>query len=195
MSELTQILHQFGTGNRENHSRLLELVYDELRAIARAKMASEVSGQTLQPTALVHEAWLRLTDDGQPRQWQNREHFLAAAAEAMRRILVDAARRKGCTKRGGERTRIELVEELVADRPERSPVADLIALDQALSRFAQADPQSARLVELRYFGGMSNAEAAQVLNISVRSATRLWGFARAWLFRELTLVPNAPCTL
>ncbi|MBS0266419.1 MAG: sigma-70 family RNA polymerase sigma factor [Planctomycetes bacterium] len=195
MSELTEILNQFEQGNRDHQRRFLELVYEELRALAQTKLASEDPGQTLQPTALVHEAWLRLTNGSQPQIWQTRAHFFAAAAESMRRILVDAARRKRTVKHGGEFTRIQFIEELIEARPERTPEDDLIALDLALTQLAGADSQAARLVELRYFGGLSNNDAADSLGISARTAGRLWGFARAWLHRELTRAPATPRSL
>jgi RNA polymerase sigma factor (TIGR02999 family) len=183
MSELTQILQQIETGETGSSERLFELIYEELRTLAAIKLASEAPGQTLQPTALVHEAWLRL-GGGQPRgTWQNREHFFAAAAEAMRRILVDAARRKKRQKHGGDHNRIPFVESLLVapDDPE-----DLVSLDTALTHLSVEDSQSARLVELRYFAGLTIDEAADILQISPRTANRLWGFARAWLYRELT---------
>ncbi len=164
-------------------AQLLPLVYDELRGLAAARLAAEPSGNTLQPTALVHEAYLRLVGTPDGDQWDGRGHFFAAAAEAMRRILVDAARRKRREKHGGDRTRIPL-EDAQPAAPE--PRDDLVALDAALTRLAAVDPQAAKLVELRHFAGLSVAEAAQTLGVSMRTADRLWAFARAWLHRELT---------
>jgi RNA polymerase sigma factor (TIGR02999 family) len=146
-------------------------------------MAEESPGQTLQPTALVHEAYLRLVGPIDRPRWENRGHFFAAAAEAMRRILVDAARRKRRESHGGDRRRVELDP---VPAPPPAPLDDLVALDAALVRLAATDPQAARLVELRHFGGMTVPEVAQVLGVSPRTADRVWAFARAWLHRELT---------
>jgi RNA polymerase sigma factor (TIGR02999 family) len=162
---------------------LLPLVYDELRKLAAARMADEAPGNTLNATALVHEAYLRLVGPDDAARWDNRGHFFAAAAEAMRRILVEAARRKRRNKHGGGRKRIELD---VAEPAAADPRHDLVALDAALTKLAAEDPQAAKLVELRHFTGMSVAEAARALGISPRSADRVWAFARAWLHRELT---------
>ena len=163
--------------------RLLPLVYDELKKLAAARLAHELPGQTLQPTALVHEAYVRLVDVKQAQAWESQGHFFAAAAEAMRRILVDAARRKRREKHGGDRKRVAF--EHIA--PAASDLRhDLVALDAALTRLAVEDPQAARLVELRHFAGLSVSEAAQVLGISPRTADRVWVYARAWLHREIT---------
>ena len=160
---------------------LLPLVYEELRRLAAHKMAQEAPGQTLQPTALVHEAWLRLGADGQPA-WTNRAHFFAAAAEAMRRILIEAARRKHSQQRGGHLHREELKETtLVLERP----TDEILAVDEALTRLAGADPLAAELVKLRYFVGMSLPEAAEALGISARTADRVWAYARSRLHQEL----------
>ena len=158
------------------------MVYDELRKLAAQRLAQEKPGQTLQPTALVHEAYLRLVDVEQAQRWNSRGHFFAAAAEAMRRILVEGARRKGSLKRGGCRAREELDEqEVVAPQvPE-----DLLALDEALSLLAVTEPQAAELVKLRYFAGLTVKQAAEALGISPRSADFLWAFARAWLLRKI----------
>jgi RNA polymerase sigma factor (TIGR02999 family) len=183
MTEATQILRQIEQGEMQAAERLLPLVYDELKKLAAARLAHELPGQTLEPTALVHEAYVRLVDVKQAQGWQSRGHFFAAAAEAMRRILVDAARRKRREKHGGNRHRVSL--------DDIAPVApdfrdDLLALDAALTRLAEHDPQAARLVELRRFAGLSIPEAAQILGISPRTADRVWAYARAWLHREIT---------
>ena len=161
----------------------MPLVYDELRKLAAQKLTHERPGQTLQATALVHEAYLRLVDLKQARHWNSRGHFFAAAAEAMRRILVDQARSKLAEKHGGHRARVDLPEDLAG--PEALPI-DLIALDEALSRLECHDPDAARLVKLRYFGALSHQEAAAALGISRGAADRLWALGRAWLFRQLT---------
>ncbi len=159
----------------------MPLVYEELRQIAAGKMAAEAPGQTLQPTALVHEAWLRLGADAQPA-WQNRGHFFAAAAEAMRRILVDSARRKSTAKHGGQLERVDLdsVELLV-------PIADdeILALDEALTCLATVDTRAAEVVKLCFFLGLTRPQAAEQMNISLSTVERLWSFGRAWLFREM----------
>jgi RNA polymerase sigma factor (TIGR02999 family) len=183
MSEVTRILGAIEQGDPQAASQLLPLVYDQLRALAAQKLADEHPGQTLQPTALVHEAYIRLVGgDSPPPEWEGRGHFFAAAAEAMRRILIDNARRKGSRKRGGARAREDLdVSELAA--PELRE--DLLALDEALNQLAATEPEAAHLVQLRYFAGLTLAEAAQVLGISARTADRLWAYARAWLHRAL----------
>jgi RNA polymerase sigma factor (TIGR02999 family) len=180
--DITRLLVAVDDGDAGAGERLLELVYAELRKLAAAKMARELPGQTLQPTALVHEAWLRLVDqDGQAR-FQNRAHFFGAAAEAMRRILVEAARRKLAQRRGGRQERLDVHEiELAAP----SDDDELLAVHEALDRFALESPERAELVKLRYFAGLSIEEAAAALNISERTAKRWWTFARAWLFQEI----------
>jgi len=184
MSDITRILLQMEEGDPRAAEKLLPLVYDELRKLAAAKLGKEKPGQTLQATALVHEVFLRLvaTPDGQSggaeQQWDGRGHFFAAAAEAMRRILVDQARRKAAAKRGGELARIDLEPDL-AVAPEVKE--DLIALDASLERLAAEYPVQAELVKLRYFGGLSLPDAADALGISERTAGRHWAFARAWL--------------
>jgi RNA polymerase sigma factor (TIGR02999 family) len=183
MSEVTRILSAIAEGDPDAPSQLLPLVYDELRKLAAAQMAQEPSGNTLNATALVHEAYLRLVGPANAPRWDGRGHFFAAAAQAMRRILVEAARRKRRVKHGGDRRRIDL-EATQAAAP--APRDDLIALDAGLTRLAAVDPQAAQLVELRHFTGLTVAEAAQALGISPRTADRLWVFARAWLHRELT---------
>ena len=161
---------------------LLPLVYEELRKLAAAKMSRESSGQTLQATALVHEAWLRLGGDAQPL-WRNRAQFFAAAAEAMRRILIDRARTRHTARRGGDLERVEVHEsQLPADG---ASDARLLAIDEALERFAQRAPEKAALVKLRYFTGLNHAEAAQLLGISEITAKRWWAYARAWLYAEI----------
>jgi RNA polymerase sigma factor (TIGR02999 family) len=161
---------------------LLPLVYDQLRRLARQRMRAERPDQTLQATALVHEAYLRLVEAQNPQQWDGRWHFFAAAAEAMRRILVDNARRRSRAKRGGGRRRVSLdAVELTVDEPPD----DLLALDEALAAFAERQPEKAQLVKLRYFAGLTNEEAAQAMGISTSTADRHWAYARAWLFRRV----------
>jgi RNA polymerase sigma factor (TIGR02999 family) len=178
MSEVTQILRDVAGGDPNAASQLLPLIYGELRKLAEQRLARETPGQTLQPTALVHEAYLRLVDQDVEQQWDNRGHFFAAAAEAMRRILVEAARQKASLKRGGDRGRVEAVEGLIA-APE--PREDLVALDEALTKLAETDKQAAELVQLRYFAGLSIREIAEMMHIAPRTADRLWAFAKAWL--------------
>jgi RNA polymerase sigma factor (TIGR02999 family) len=182
MSEVTQILHAIAQGDPQAASQLLPLVYDELRRLAGQRLAEQTPGQTLQPTALVHEAWLRLVGDPAGHDWDNRGHFFAAAAEAMRRILVENARRKGRRKRGGGLTRRDLDAEQLAAPAIRE---DLVALDEALTKLAATDAQAAQLVQLRYFAGLSIPDAANALGVSPRTADRLWAFARVWLLREV----------
>jgi RNA polymerase sigma factor (TIGR02999 family) len=182
MSEVTRILSAIEQGDPRAAAQLLPLVYDELRRQAAQKLAQEKPGQTLEATALVHEAYLRLVGAGGEPHWDNRRHFFAAAAEAMRRILVENARRKQATKHGGGRQRRDL-DELAVVAPE--PNLDLLALDAALHRLAECDPLKAKLVELRYFAGLTGDQAAAVLGLSASSADRQWVFTRAWLRREL----------
>jgi RNA polymerase sigma factor (TIGR02999 family) len=188
MSDLTRILQAAAQGEPQAAEQLLPLVYDELRKLAAARLAQERPGQTLQATALVHEAYLRLVDVNQVQAWHARGHFFAAAAEAMRRILVDAARRKGRLKRGGDRQRVDLdhLEASIAD-----PGDDLLALNEALEKLEAKHPERAALVKLRYFAGLTGDEAAQALDISPATADRYWTYARAWLLRELTPEPHA----
>jgi RNA polymerase sigma factor (TIGR02999 family) len=184
MSDVTRVLSAIEAGEPQAAERLLPLVYSELRKLAAAKLAQEKPGQTLQATALVHEAYLRLVGpaDREPQQWNSRGHFFGAAAEAMRRILVENARRRGRGKHGGDRLREDLAtSEIVA--PEVSH--DLLALDEALERLAEHDPQSAELVKLRYFAGLTIPQAAEILGVSPRKADFIWSFARAWLRREI----------
>ena len=182
MNDVTRVLSAIEQGDPHAAEQLLPLVYDELRQLAAQKLAHEKPGQTLQATALVHEAYLRLVDVDQARHWHSRRHFFAAAAEAMRHILVENARRKQSLKRGGGRDRAAFREEDVASHEAPD---DVLAVDQALAGLAAADAQAAELVKLRYFAGLSIPDAAQVLNISPRSADRLWAYARAWLRRAL----------
>jgi RNA polymerase sigma factor (TIGR02999 family) len=179
--QVTQILDAVSTGDGQVAEKLLLLLYSELRQLAAAKMAREAPGQTLQPTALVHEAWLRLVE-GQAQRWQNRAHFFAAAAEAMRRILVERARRRKVLARGGFAYQTELTESAVLAA---APDDELLAVHQALDQLAIEDPQAAELVKLRYFVGMSMPETAQALDLPLRSAERIWTFARAWLRHAL----------
>jgi RNA polymerase sigma factor (TIGR02999 family) len=183
MSDVTKVLVAIGAGDSHAAARLLPLVYDELRRLAAHKLAQEKPGQTLQATALVHEAYLRLVGTGDEQSWNGRGHFFAAAAEAMRRILVENARRKQRLKHGGDRTRLLDVDPNRLAAPESSE--DLLALDEALSRLADADPQAAELVQLRYFGGLTLKQAAEVLGVSPRTADSWWAYARSWLLAEL----------
>ena len=186
MTQVTQILLRAEQGDSKAAEELLPLVYNELRKLAAAKMAHERPGQTLQPTALVHEAWLRLTGDVAP-QFKNRAHFFGAAAEAMRRILIERARRRSAIKRGSGAEELDIDEMEIA-----SPVGDddgLLVLNDALEKFANADPRKAELVKLRYFAGLTAEEAALALNISLRTANRHWAFARAWLAVEMRANP------
>jgi RNA polymerase sigma factor (TIGR02999 family) len=178
MSDVTRILSAVEHGDPRAADQLLPLVYDELRRLAAQKMAQEAPGQTLQATALVHEAYARLVGPGGGRDWDSRGHFFAAAAEAMRRILVENARRKAADKRGGALARVDLAD---ADVPAPADSEDLLALDEALTRLAATDPQAADLVKLRYFAGLPAAEAAAALGMSPRTADRTWAYARAWL--------------
>jgi RNA polymerase sigma factor (TIGR02999 family) len=182
MSEVTRILSALEQGEPHAAEQLLPLVYDELRRLAAEKLAQERPGQTLQATALVHEAYVRLVGAGAEQQWDSRRHFFAAAAEAMRRVLIDSARRKQTRKHGGGRRRADVDADALA-APE--PDVDLPALDAALQRLAEHDPLKARLVELRYFAGLTGDQAAAALGISPSSADRHWVYARAWLRREL----------
>jgi RNA polymerase sigma factor (TIGR02999 family) len=181
VSDLTRILGRLQQGETRAAEELLPLVYDELRKLAAQKMANEVPGQTLQPTALVHEAYLRLIGSG-PEQWNSRGHFFGAAAEAMRRILVENARRKNRLKHGGALYRATITG---LDVAQNTPDEQLLAVDEALDRLAAVDPIGAKLVNLRFFVGLSNLEAARLLGIPERTAKRTWAYARAWLHEEL----------
>jgi len=183
MNDVTQILCQIESGDPSAAAELLPLVYDELRNLAAAKLAHESPGLTLQPTALVHEAYLRLVSNGESHEWESRRHFFAAAAEAMRRILVERARRRATFKHGGEFHRVDLDGELFVDE-ERS--TELLALDEALAALERHDPQAAEVVKLRYFAGLSHQDTAQAMNLSRRAADRLWALAKAWLYHRLT---------
>jgi len=182
MPEVTRLLDAAKAGDRKAGAELLPLVYEELRKLAAARMAAESPDQTLQPTALVHEAYLRLVGPADAHRWDHRGHFFAAAAEAMRRILVDRARRKAAARHGGELGRLELEPDLAAAPEVRE---DLIALDEALDRLAIEDPIKAELVKLRFFAGLTLPEAAKALGLSERTAGRHWAFARAWLRRAV----------
>jgi RNA polymerase sigma factor (TIGR02999 family) len=182
MSEVTRILNAIEQGDLHAAEQLLPVVYDELRQLAAQRLAQEKPGQTLQATALVHEAYLRLVDVDAAQHWNSRGHFFAAAAEAMRRILIENARRKKAERAGGGWQRQELIDaELAVD----STGDDLFAVDEALSRFAAAHPRAARLVQLRFFLGQTLEEAAAHLGVETRTAYRDWAYARAWLRREL----------
>jgi RNA polymerase sigma factor (TIGR02999 family) len=181
MSDVTRIINNIEAGDAKAANELLVLVYDELRRLAAHKMASEAPGHTLQPTALVHEAWLYLGGDVQPN-WQNRAHFFGAAGEAMRRILVDRARKKSALKRGGNPQRVD-VDPLELASP--MPDDELLALDEALERLTTVDTRACEMVKLCFFIGLTQEEAARELGISLSTAERVWGFARAWLLREI----------
>ncbi len=181
MSDVTRILHAAQAGDPRAAGELLPLVYEELRKLAAHRMALEAAGNTLQPTALVHEAWLRLVD-APAQNWNSRNHFFMAAAQAMRRILVERARQKSRLKRGGDQQRVPLEElELAANADSDT----LLLVEEAMERLSKADPVKARLVELRFFTGLSLREAAQVLDLSEPTAKRYWAYARAWLFQEI----------
>jgi RNA polymerase sigma factor (TIGR02999 family) len=180
--EVTRILNAAQEGDPTAAEQLLPLVYDELRRLAAHRMANEAAGHTLQPTALVHEAWLRLTGDNANAQFANRAHFFAAAAEAMRRILIERARRKGAGKRGGDWQRIDLNKvEIAVDADDET----LLLVNEALEKLAKEDANAAEIAKLRFFGGLTLEEAAQVLGVTERTANRYWAFARVWLFDEI----------
>jgi len=182
LSQITQILNAAERGDPQAAEELLPLVYEELRKLAAARMANESAGHTLQPTALVHEAWVRLAGNDAKAQFANRAHFFAAAAEAMRRILIERARRKGAEKRGGNWERIDL------DKVEVAVDADddtLLLVNEALEKLAREDASAAEVAKLRFFGGLTLEEAAQVLGVTERTANRYWAFARVWLFDEV----------
>jgi RNA polymerase sigma factor (TIGR02999 family) len=182
MSEVTRILSAIDQGDPHAAEQLLPLVYDELRKLAAQKLAQEKPGQTLQATALVHEAYLRLVDTEKVQQWNSRGHFFAAAAEAMRRLLIGNARRKHAQKRGGQAQRVDLDAIELADGPASDK---LLALEDALIRLADKDPVKGELVKLRYFAGLTTQEAAAILGISTATADRYWAYARAWLQNEI----------
>jgi RNA polymerase sigma factor (TIGR02999 family) len=188
VSAVTLILNRAQAGDSSAASELLPLVYDELRKLAAARMANEAAGHTLQPTALVHEAWLRLTQDDSEAQFANRAHFFAAAAEAMRRILIDRARRKSAGKRGGGWERMNL------DKIEMAADADdeiLLLVSESLDKLAQEEPKAAEVVKLRFFAGLTLEEAGQALGFTERTAKRHWAFARAWLYDAMKAAFNS----
>lgn len=182
MADVTHILSEIEHGDPTAAERLLPLVYDELRKLAAAKLSNEKPGQTLQATALVHEAYVRLVDVDESQSWNGRGHFFAAAAEAMRRILVEQARHKGRLKRGGDQQRVDLDSACAVSEP---PSLDLLALDEALTKLAAHEPAKADLVKLRFFAGLTMPEAASALGISLATAERYWTFARSWLYAEI----------
>jgi len=184
MSDVTRILSQIESGDVSASEQLLPLVYEELRRLAEQWLAHEPTGQTLQSTALVHEAYLRLVNVEHQQRWDSRGHFFAAAAEAMRRILVENARRKGSLKQGGKLARRELHESRIA-APREDEDEELLALDEALDRLTETDSQAAQLVKLRYFSGLTIPQAAELLDVSPRTANRLWSYAKAWLHDAL----------
>jgi RNA polymerase sigma factor (TIGR02999 family) len=187
MADVTQILSAIEQGDPNAAEQLLPLIYEELRHLAARKLSQEKAGQTLDATALVHEAYLRLVGSGTEQRWDSRGHFFAAAAEAMRRILLNRARDKKRAKRGGDRRRVDLDHLEVA---EDTSDEQLIALDEALTLFAEEDPEAARLVNLRYFAGLTLKEAAAALGLAPRTAERQWAYARAWLYAHLR--PDSP---
>jgi RNA polymerase sigma factor (TIGR02999 family) len=182
MTNVIELMNAAKAGDRVAASKLLPVVYGELRKLAAIRMASEANSHTLQPTALVHEAYIRLIGPTEDFRWDNAGHFFAAAADAMRRILVDAARRKAALRHGGDRDRVELLPDMAATAEIKE---DLVALDEALARLEAVDSVKAQLVKLRYFAGLTLPEAAAALGISARTAGRYWTFARAWLRREV----------
>jgi RNA polymerase sigma factor (TIGR02999 family) len=179
---VTQILAAVGAGNKQAANELLPLVYDELRRLAAARMAHEAPGQTLQATALVHEAWLRLVGAEQQPLWNSRGHFFGAAAEAMRRILLERARKKGRVRHGGQLQRVDLDQVTVATHDSDDVI---LAVDEALEKLARESPQKAQIVKLRYFAGLEHAEIAEVLGVSEPTVRRHWAYARSWLYAEL----------
>jgi RNA polymerase sigma factor (TIGR02999 family) len=181
MSEITQVLHAINDGDAYASGELLPLVYQELRRHAAVRISMEPAGQTLQPTALVHEAWLRLTSK-EERHWQNRAHFFGAAAEAMRRILIENARRKSRLKRGGDQVRVDMEQlELAATTPDEK----ILLIDEALERLRIQDPDKARVVVLKFFGGRTNQEVAEILGVTERTVERIWAYTKVWLFHEI----------
>ena len=182
MTEITQVLCAVGRGESASEE-LLPLVYNELRRHASARMARESGGQTLQPTALVHEAWLRMFGSGEER-WQNRAHFFGAAAEAVRRILIENARRKSRLKRGGDHERVEID---AVDLAETTPEEKVLLIDEALERLRERDPEKARVVTLKFFGGLTNQQVAESMDVTERTVERHWAYAKAWLFQSIRL--------
>jgi RNA polymerase sigma factor (TIGR02999 family) len=189
MHEVTRILNALDEGDPHAAEQLLPLVYQELRSLAAQRLAEEKPGHILQATALVHEAYVRLVDVDAPQHWASRGHFFAAAAEGMRRILVESARRKGRLKHGGKLNRLELDEACATQEPQS---LDVLALDEALSKLAATEPAEANLVKLRFFAGLTMPEAAAALGISLATAERYWTFAKSWLYAELTESPPGP---
>ncbi len=183
MSDVTGLLEAIGRGEPERARELVPIVYEELRRLAEARLAREPTGQTLQATALVHEAYLRLVGDGDGPAWENRGHFFAAAAEAMRRILVEKARRKRRTRHGGGLRRVDL--DQATPGGDDDAAGDLLALHEALDQLANEEPVAAEVVKLRYFAGLTAEQTASALDISLRTANRHWAYARAWLYRRL----------
>jgi RNA polymerase sigma factor (TIGR02999 family) len=183
MTDVTQMLSQIESGDPSAAELLLPLVYEELRKLAAAKLAHEKPGQTLQATGLVHEAYLRLVDSENVLRWDSRRHFFAAAAEAMRRILIERARHRASIKHGGKLRRVELDDEMAVEDQQAS---EMIALDEALCELEKHDAQAAQLVKLRYFAGLSHQQAADALQISRRAADRLWALAKAWLYQRIS---------
>jgi RNA polymerase sigma factor (TIGR02999 family) len=185
MSEITHLLQATGPGGASAAEELLPLVYQELRRHAAMRMARESPGQTLQPTALVHEAWLRLFGNGRKQRWENRAHFFGAAAEAMRRILIEQARRKARLKRGGDFVRCELNElELASAAPDEKT----LLIDEALQELIEQDPEKGQVVMLKFYGGCSSREVADALGVTERTVERHWAYAKAWLFRRIQSV-------
>ena len=182
MTDVTRILNAIEQGDAKATDELLPLVYEELRLLAAQKLSHEPPGQTLQATALVHEAYIRLVGDD-PRTWDSRGHFFAAAAEAMRRILVESARRKGRLKRGGNYERVSLDD---VDLAISSLSEDVVALDEALTKLADERPQMVKAIELRYFAGLTVEQVAEILGVSERTVSSYWTYAKAWLYREIT---------
>jgi RNA polymerase sigma factor (TIGR02999 family) len=182
MAAVTQLLDAAAAGDPNAAAELLPLVYEELRKLAATRLAAEAPGQTLQATALVHEAYVRLVDVPEAQPWNSRGHFFAAAAEAIRRILVERARRKSRLKHGGEYQRVELESGCLVSA---APSLDVVALDEALARLAETEPAKAQLVKLRFFAGLTMPEAAAAMNISLATAERYWAFAKSWLYAEL----------
>lgn len=182
MSEVTVILQAIGRGESHAAEELLPLVYDELRQLAAARMAREAAGHTLQPTALVHEVWLRLAGN-QPQSWQNRAHFFGAAAEAMRRILIERARRKSRLKRGSGQALLDIAD---LDLAEAMPDDKILLVDEALEQLKVEDPEKAQIVMLKFFAGLTNEQVAEILNVNERTVRRQWTFAQAWLLDRMT---------
>ncbi len=182
MSEITVMLEAISAGQSQASDQLLPLVYEELRRLAAARMAQEAAGHTLQPTALVHEAWLRLAGDGK-QTWQNRGHFFGAAAEAMRRILIERARRKSRLKRGSGQALLDIAD---MDLAEALPDEKILLVDEALQQLKAEDPERAQVVMLKFFAGLTNEEVAELLNVNERTVRRQWNFAKAWLFDRIS---------